>query len=102
MPVSKEDWEDGDPAISNRELVLNFLNENPSKAYSADEVLDEFASLTEDDHLASAIVGMYYRLLLDHLSAEGKVEERMFEKESDDKEGTEWVSYYRARTDSTE
>lgn len=98
MPISDEEWEELDPVISNSEAIVDFLEENPSKAYTAEELRDEFSPSAQEHGIVASIFLMEYTSMLDYLSHERKVAERQLETEDEDGE-MRYTSYYHAVTD---
>lgn len=84
-----------------RETILDFFESNPSKAYTTEEIIDHFKSVSEDDSLVQTSIFMYYESMLDHLVYQDKLELRQYEDENEDGE-PRVISYFRLKQGSEE
>lgn len=101
MPLSEDRWEKLKTVVSMRETILGFFEDNPSKAYTTGEVIDHFASQSEEDILVQTTLFVYYESMLDHLVYQDKLELRQHEDEDEDDE-PRVVSYFRFKRSSEE
>ena len=83
MPIDEEEWENAETAYSHLESVHQVLLDNPDKAYTVDEILEE-----TNGGSSSGLVAM---VELNVLTKLGEVEQRIVT----DGENGEQV-YYRA------
>lgn len=99
MPLDEDEWEEGRSVVSLSETILQFMEENPTTAYSDEDIAHEFTPIAQDNELALTVARQHIRSVMDYLSSEEKVDERQFERETEQGE-TNYVSYYRAKENS--
>lgn len=87
MPLDEDEWDDAESVISNYDYLREFLEDNPSTAYSAEEVAEEL--LDVDSDFAISIHGSIQESYLDRLVELGEVEERIVRSPDGDR------TYYR-------
>ncbi|HET7323037.1 MAG TPA: hypothetical protein VFJ06_01770 [Halococcus sp.] len=99
MPLDDSEWEQLAPSKSQIAIMRDFLEDNPSQAYTLEEIADETEVVTasstggqftlgsSDYGLAAAIGRVYLELLVEPLVEDPVVERRT------DNTGTEYYRY---------
>jgi hypothetical protein len=73
MPLDRNDWQDGEPRRSLHDRITELLEENPNKAFSADEIGDEigFGNRLNQPIIQDRLVRIIVASMVDKLVHDG-------------------------------
>jgi hypothetical protein len=82
MPLSEEEWDEGQDGFIWREHVCDFLKDGYPTAYSIDELIEELFEEIEfdiDDDIIHSILVLFLQLILEQLIGDGLIETKRHE-----------------------